>query len=195
MSRSHVVEREHGDCRSLGTAGRRQLRRVRDGPGGRDDSTQSPTKRKPLRGMVRISRCAIAVVLQRLAHRIEIGCSALNRKWAGCPDLRHQIVLADDAVALRDQEQQRSKTCGCIGMRTPSGSVPAARSQVRDCQSEIAPAALQFRFSSKNQGYLRQRTIIGKSGVAQYGKLQRSIADNDRTNSAAQRRAIHVSSS
>ena len=57
--------------------------------------------------MVRISRCSLAAVADRLARGIDAAGQRRLRHDAAAPDRRDHVVLADHAVAVLDQIDQQ----------------------------------------------------------------------------------------
>ena len=104
---AHVCERKHGDG---GPVGQRQgrprllvissaadLSRV---PGRRQlvGCGRPPTKRRPLRGTVRIKFLIFAAIADRLSRGIDAAGQCRIRHDPAAPDRGDEIVLADDAV-------------------------------------------------------------------------------------------------
>ena len=98
--------------------------------GSLDCGAHSPTKRRPLRAMVRISfwssplsPTALRAALMRLV-RVEF------RHDPAAPDRGDEIVLADDAVAV-------------LAPGRPAGRTPAARRQSARTAAELAPVGVK----------------------------------------------------
>ena len=70
-------------------------------------SRTSPTKRNPLRAIVRIRRLLFATVTDRFSHGIDVAGQRRFRHDPPAPDCLEQIVLADYPLAVLHQVDQQ----------------------------------------------------------------------------------------
>ena len=105
---AHVLEGEHRDGRTFGDGSGRRGGGL--GPDSLRDGCHLDALADEAKALARDGAdqaLRLAIVLQGLAHGVDPAVQRRVRNGPVAPDLGNQVVLADDAVALRDQEQQQ----------------------------------------------------------------------------------------
>ena len=129
----------------------------------------SPTKRSPLRAMVRISFWSWPLSPTRLARGVDAAGQCRIRHDPAVPDRRDEIVLADDAIAVLDQANQQIEHLRLDGNGLGSrGAARAGRYQAYDRQREIARCCPR-RFAKPS--FAQKRPYRGKSGLRAFLRL------------------------
>ena len=143
---AHVGEGQHGD---RGPVGQRQCRRRaapaslrRCGGARRRRSVTAPTKRNALARDGADQPLLFAAVVERAPRRVDAAGQRRFRDDAAVPDRVEQIVPRHHALAVADQIDERSNTCGSTRderLRPPQFA--ARRDRARNPRTEMPRSA------------------------------------------------------